>query len=264
MKTFALAGAAALAFVANPAFAQTALEEAESTDIPADWELSGNVGIYSDYRFRGISFTDQDAALQGGIDLAHSSGFYVGTWGSNLAGFGTFGGSNLEIDIYAGFGGEFGSVGVFDVGILWYTYPGTDVTDYLEVYGSVGADIAGVETTIGVAYAPDQDSIGSDNLYLYGDAGIGIPNTPISLSAHIGYTEGSLGFGGVGASGTLFDDNYIDYSIGAAVDLMGLELGISYIGTDISDGREIDLGVGGGPAEFVADDTIVVSVGYSF
>ncbi|MBZ6379122.1 hypothetical protein B5C34_09360 [Pacificimonas flava] len=264
MKKIVLAGAALATLSALPAYAQTGLEEAESTGIPSDWELSGNVGLFSEYRFRGIDFSDGDLALQGGIDLAHSSGFYVGTWASNLAGFGDFGGSHVEVDLYAGFGGDFGSVGVYDVGVLWYLYPGTDDTDYVELYGSVGADIAGAETTVGIAWAPDQANA-DDSLYLYGDVGFGIPNTPIALSAHLGYTDGFFGFGGLGTSGVSYDDNYIDYSIGASTDIYGLELGVAYVDTDIDEDREIDLGLAGpGVGSLIADDTVVVSIAYSF
>ncbi|MEM8825412.1 MAG: TorF family putative porin, partial [Pseudomonadota bacterium] len=76
---------------ATPAMAQTgglmeaveAVEDAQEvdtfdTDIPSDFQLSGNIGVFSDYRFRGISLTDEDFALQGGVDLVHSSGFFVG------------------------------------------------------------------------------------------------------------------------------------------------------------------------------------------
>lgn len=256
MKTRFLT-AAALGVAAMTASAASAQDEA------SEWELSGNVGLFSEYRFRGIDFSDGDLALQGGMDFAHSSGFYVGTWGSNLAGFGDFGGSHVEVDVYGGYGGSLGGTGTFDVGVLWYLYPGTDDTDYVEFYGSVGAGLGPVEGTLGVAWAPDQGNLAEDNLYLYGELGTGIPNSPISLSAHLGYTEGSFGFGGAG-----YDDNYLDWSIGAALALPapveGLELGITYVDTDIDEAREVALGLGGAGAPLIADGTVVVSVAYSF
>lgn len=262
MKIKLLAGfAAAAAFLTTPALAQGG---DIPSDIPSDFELSGNVGLFSEYRFRGIDFSDGDLALQGGIDLGHSSGFYVGTWASNLAGFGDFGGSHLELDLYGGYAGSLGSVGTFDVGALWYLYPGTDDTDYVELYGSVGADIAGAGASVGVAWAPDQANA-DDSIYLYGDLGYGIPETPISLSAHLGYTDGFFGFGGLGGSGEIYDDNYWDWSIGASADLYGLSFGATYVDTDIDEDREIDLGLAGpGVGSLIADDTIVLSVSYSF
>ncbi|MGB7404191.1 MAG: TorF family putative porin [Pacificimonas sp.] len=269
-KTTRVAGLAVTALTmmtAAPVLAQTGLEEATETDIPSDWEISGNVGLYSDYRFRGISFSDADPALQGGIDIAHSSGFYVGAWGSNLGGFGTFGDPNLELDLYAGYGAEFGGIGVFDIGVLAYTYPGAaGNNDYFEIYGSIGAEIAGAETTVGFAWDPDQDSIGGDNIYLFGDVGVGVPNTPISLTGHLGYSDGVLAFGGVDpVTGDSFNDNYLDWSLGAEAELFGLAFGVAYVDTDISSDREVALGTGGfGGLPKFADATVVFSIGYSF
>ena len=263
-RSISRAGMTAILLCSGAASAQTGLDAAEDTDtaIPGDFELSGNVGFVSDYRFRGLSFSDEDLALQGGIDLAHRSGFYVGAWGSNLGGFGTFGDPNLELDLYGGYGAEFGGIGVFDVGVLYYLYPGAaGNNDYIEIYGSVGAEIAGAETTVGIAYAPDQDSIGGDNLYVFGDLGAGIPGTPFSVTGHLGYTEGSLGLGS-----TAFDDNYIDYSLGVSTTWSGIDLGLSYVDTDVSKARETAVGtrVLGSGQPYIADDTLVVSVGYSF
>ncbi|MGB3721716.1 MAG: TorF family putative porin [Pacificimonas sp.] len=256
------------AMLATTAQAQTGLDEATDTDIPSDWELSGNVNFVTDYRFRGISFSDEDIALQGGLDVAHSSGFYAGTWASNLGGFGTFGDPNLELDLYAGFGGDFGGIGTFDVGALYYLYPGAaGNNDYIELYGSVGAEIAGAEATVGIAYAPDQDSIGDDNFYAYGDLGYGIPNTPVSLTAHLGWTDGSLGFGGSSANGfEVFDNDYLDWSLGIATEMYGLSLGLTYVDTNIGKTRENVVGtrVIGSNSPFVADSQIVGSIGYSF
>ena len=92
------------------------------------YSISGNVALTSDYRFRGISQSDEDIAIQGGFDFEHESGFYVGTWGSSVD-FDTNGpccDGSLELDIYAGFGGAFNEDWGYDVGVLAYLYPGDD------------------------------------------------------------------------------------------------------------------------------------------
>jgi uncharacterized protein (TIGR02001 family) len=117
----------------------------------AQAELSANISIDSNYYFRGITQTDDSAAVSGGIDYAHDSGFYVGTWMSNV----DFGGKeDVEVDGYLGFGNDIGDTGVsYDVGAIYYWYPGsggdggadgagepfggTDL-DYSEIYGSLG------------------------------------------------------------------------------------------------------------------------------
>ncbi|WP_288485175.1 TorF family putative porin, partial [uncultured Novosphingobium sp.] len=93
MKMRLLAGVASLAAAYLASAAPALAQDAEVKPIT----VSGSVGIVSDYRFRGVSQSDKNLAVQGGITIAHESGFYIGTWGSNLAGWGTFGGANMEL-----------------------------------------------------------------------------------------------------------------------------------------------------------------------
>src|SRR5829696_3345373 len=80
-----LAAAALAATFAGSAWAQTPPPAAAAPAPEPDWTFSGNVGLYSQYVFRGISQTNEKPALQGGFDLAHKSGFYLGTWASNIS-----------------------------------------------------------------------------------------------------------------------------------------------------------------------------------
>ena len=106
--------------------------------------LSGNISLTSDYVFRGVSQTQNGPAIQGGFDYSHASGFYIGTWASNV-GWVEEGGyktdSSMEIDLYGGFRGSMGPVG-YDLGVITYYYPGDEITgiktpDTTELY--VGA-----------------------------------------------------------------------------------------------------------------------------
>lgn len=218
-----LAGAA---LVSTPALA----------DDTSGFSVSGNAAIVTDYRFRGVSLSSGDPAIQGGIDLSHESGFYVGTWGSSLADAGgavpTYG--SAEIDLYGGWSGDVASGLTVDVGLLYYYYPngtpGADL-DYWEPYASLATTIGPVDATVGVAYAWSQSSLGNDdNLYVYTDLGVGIPDSPISLSAHLGYTSGVLAPPLLAGS---TKDTGFDYSIGAsATVLKSLSIGVSYVGVD--------------------------------
>ena len=87
-----------------------------------DFEISGNFGIVSDYKFRGISQTNGKPAAQGGFDFTHKSGVYAGIWTSNISGW-TAAGSSQEIDLYGGFSGSSGDL-EFDIGYVSYQYPG--------------------------------------------------------------------------------------------------------------------------------------------
>jgi uncharacterized protein (TIGR02001 family) len=109
-----------LAATATPALVAAAEPTPEHT-------LTGNVGFYSQYIFRGLSQTDRKPALQGGFDYAHSSGLYAGTWASNISWLRDGGayrsGGSLEWDFYAGWKPSFGDF-TFDLGTLYYWYPG--------------------------------------------------------------------------------------------------------------------------------------------
>ncbi len=93
-------------------------------------EVTANIGATSNYMWRGITQTADGAAVSGGMDYAHESGAYVGTWGSNTA-FGS-----PELDLYLGYAGEMSGIG-YDVGYISYMYPNTSAADFSEVY--VGA-----------------------------------------------------------------------------------------------------------------------------
>ncbi|MGD9472303.1 MAG: TorF family putative porin [Novosphingobium sp.] len=241
VRSLLAASILASAAVATPAFAQ---DEAES-----DITVSGNVALVSDYRFRGFSLSDGDPAIQGGIDIAHSSGFYVGTWGSSIDDLGS-GLGEMELDIYGGWSGEVTSGLTVDVGLLYYAYPaksnGYGAADYFEPYLSLSTDLGPVNATVGVNYAWDQNSLGDqDNLYIHGELEAGIPNTPITLSAHLGYTDGFFTI--------TSDGNAFDYSVGASVTVLGgLSLGVTYTGVE-------------GPSiNDFSDDAVVGTLSYSF
>ncbi len=232
--------------LATPAMAQSEDEEAASAVT-----VSANVALTTDYRFRGVSLSGGDPAIQGGFDVAHESGFYVGTWASSIKGGPSYG--DLELDIYAGWSGSLSDAVSVDLGVLYYIYPTEDLgldTDYIEPYASLSTSFGPAEATFGVAYAPKQDSLGGDdNLYLYTDLGFGIPNSPISLNGHLGYTDGALAPPFL--AGTT-DDTGLDWSIGASVAKGNFELGVSYIGVE---GPSID---------GYTDDTIVATLSASF
>jgi uncharacterized protein (TIGR02001 family) len=258
MAATALAGAF---FVAAPAMAQ---DEDESSIT-----VTGSAAIVSDYRFRGVSLSNGDPAVQAGITVSHSSGFYIATWGSSIyAGDqtitlddglgapesytnGSYG--SLELDVFGGWTGAVTDGVTVDVGFLYYLYPdavNTDAqlgaigtsglpefdgyadfdTDYYEFYGSVAFGVGPATLKLGAAYAPDQDSLaGEDNLYLYSNVDIGVPGTPITVSGHLGYADGVQSPSLLGG-GT--DGSSLDYSIGASAKVFGpLTIGVSYIDT---------------------------------
>jgi uncharacterized protein (TIGR02001 family) len=225
-------------FIASPVLAQ---DEAASSDIT----LSGNVALVTDYRFRGVSLSAGDPAVQGGITVSHASGFYLAAWSSSIQGGALYG--EQELDLYGGWAGNVTPGIKLDAGLLRYVYPTNDVgpADYWEPYASVATTLGPVTAKVGATYAWKQDSLGgSDNLYLYSNLDLGVPSTPITISGHLGYTDGVLAPPIL--SGLSTDDKGFDWSIGASATVMGhLTAGVSYIGVE------------GPSVDGLTDDTIV-------
>ena len=190
-------------------------------------EFAANVAYTSDYRFRGISQGDRSQAIQGGFDLSTESGFYVGTWASNV----TFSGASIEVDYYAGYATD-----SFDVGVLWYNYPEDDANpdlDYYEIYGSYSFS----DFTVGLAYSPDYFAETDKFWYFYGDYSLAI-NDNFAVDFHLGYNlfdDDTAGAAfGIGEAPS-FEDKYIDYSVGVSTSAIGLDLSLAWVGTDLDD-----------------------------
>jgi uncharacterized protein (TIGR02001 family) len=106
----------------------------------ANAEVSSTVNLASDYTFNGVSQTDNSPALQASLDYAADSGFYVGTWASNVD-FGAADDTNIEWDAYAGQYFQLNKKVGIDVGIAYYTYHGDSASDtyaYPEAYAKLG------------------------------------------------------------------------------------------------------------------------------
>jgi uncharacterized protein (TIGR02001 family) len=185
------------------------------------FEISATLTGVSDYRFRGMSLSDRDPAIQGSVDIEHQSGFYAGVWGSTIA---EFSGAHTEVDVYGGWRGSLGGLDV-DAGVTGYFYPNGQDATYFELTGSIGYTLGPAEMKLGIAYAPDQSNLGSDDsLYAYGQVKAGIPGTPFTLVAQAGHEEGAMG----GPTGEKWD-----WSLGAQIIKDRFTLGLSYVDTNV-------------------------------
>jgi uncharacterized protein (TIGR02001 family) len=248
-KSFAVLAGMLLATAATPTFAQDAAAEEESGPIT----ISGGISLVSDYRFRGVSLSGEDFAVQPTITVSHESGFYAGVWGSNLDDTPVYG--EVEVDLYAGYNTDIAEGTNLDVGLIYYWYPdGTNAagpSDYFETIVKLGHDIGPVTATGTVGYSWSQAALGdNDNLYLGLGLSTSIPETPITLVGSIGYTDGALG---ALASG----GNYLDWSLGADVAVGPATVGVRYIDTDIEK-------IGIPAADTLYDAAIMFSIGFSF
>ncbi|HJQ17468.1 MAG TPA: TorF family putative porin [Allosphingosinicella sp.] len=227
MRKTLIAGISALAF-------STLLSTpVQAADIGSGFSVNGGATVVSDYRFRGISQTDKRFAVQGTFTIAHSSGFYATVWGSSIDDYVADGGDQ-EIDLIGGYKHTFSGT-TLDVGVLYYYYPGSaQITpgwnsDFFEPYVSVAHTFGPLTAKVTANYAPKQAalSIGSgkeDNLYLAGDLSAGIPNTPISVSGHIGHSWGP--------SYLTIGKEYTDWNVGVSYTTGPLTLGVQYVDTD--------------------------------
>ena len=253
-QTTLAAALAVLAFSSLPASAQTAAAPA------SDWTVAGNAGLFSDYTFRGISQTARKPAFQGGIDVAHASGFYIGNWNSNIDSK-MYSGANLEMDFYGGYKATFGGVG-FDVGALYYYYPGsgaggTTKIDNTELY--VGASWGPLTAKYSYAVsdffsAPNSKGSAYLDLGFSHDLGNGF-----GLNAHVGYQ--SLKGGAIAAqiNGSK-PDSIVDYKLGATYTVDGFVLGGALIGTN----RDYTAGTAALSNKNISNNRFVVSVSKSF
>ena len=204
-----------------------------ATSSAAVAEISGNVTLASDYIFRGISQTDNQFAIQGGLDYAWDNGFYVGTWASNVDSsfFDNLRDPQTELDLYGGYSGEYDDFG-YDVGYLRYQYPSSDNVNTNEVY--LSGSYMGF--TLSVNYSDELQFILSDQSAWYVKAAYEttLPWYEIGFSAHVGNSFGdAFDVGPLDVNDSGLKDSYADWSIGVSKSWMGADFGLTY--TDLTD-----------------------------
>jgi len=203
-----------------------------------EFEISGNVALTSDYRFRGISQSDEDPAIQGGFDVGFEPGFYLGTWGSSI----DFGGGNdtgsystLELDYYGGWRGPIGDTEFgMDVGYAYYDYPGDTVDpkgDYQEFY----VKPSWRWFTLSIVYSDDYYAKTGEFWYFAGDATFGLIDS-LSMGLHVGYNDfendNDATFLSPDSTGDVKDE-YTDYSVSLTYNWATVDFTLAYVGTDL-------------------------------
>jgi len=165
-------------------------------------EFSATVTATTDYDFRGVTQTGQDPALQASVDYAFDSGLYVGAWASNVD-FGDCCDESVELDLYVGWGGGDEEGLTWDVGGVYYLYPGADDLDYPEIWAGVAYGIFDVY----VWYSWDFFALDESAYYLEGNLNIPLPRD-FGLVLHAGYSDGDA------FDPDILGDSYFDYKIG--------------------------------------------------
>jgi uncharacterized protein (TIGR02001 family) len=187
----------------------------------SEFSLSGDVGAVSDYTFRGVSRSDGDPAVQAGIDLAHSSGFYLGAFLSSMDDLQDH---HFEAEGYIGYGFS-GGPWEYNLSLGIDSFHGNNDSDvFLELRGTISRDFGFAYVRSGLYFTPDNREIGLGRaVYAFGEGDFYIPAPglpPITLNMKIGYEDFEGGL------------SKWDWSVGLFVEAGGLEWGLRYVDTN--------------------------------
>lgn len=237
--------------IATLVLAEEAVSAAAEEESPHS--LTANIGFFGQYVFRGITYTRERPAIQGGFDYAHVSGAYLGVWATNVDKDALYG-NTAEIDVYGGFANTFGDTGIgYDVGFLQFYYPDNDKlsgesANTLELNGAVSyewftlkysravTDFFGYK---GLDKGPGADGKGSSrgSDYLELNFNYTLPWWDVNLVLHAGHQRVKH----------RSDFNYTDYLIGVNKDFSvgkstGWNAGVNYTMTTADDNIYVDAG----------------------
>lgn len=209
------------AVIASPAWAQTAQEPAPETE--PRFSVSGTFGLFSDYRFRGVSLTGNDLAAQGSVSVTAPFGLSGGIWASNLD---TASGDSLELDVFAAKSVDIKGTSL-SIGGIGYLFPGNNGLNYGEATISAARSIGPLDVTIGGNYAWAQAGTGGrDNIYGFANAATPLGQIgPVALSAGAGlaYESGAFAFG----------VDKVDWNIRLTASVWGFDISAQYVDTNL-------------------------------
>ncbi len=198
----------------------------DNTAFMQEFTLSGTLGAVSDYSFRGISQSDERPVLQGGLEIAHDSGFYVGIWGSGVElndGDEAF----TEVDFIGGYRFDSGPWSG-NASLQYYAYPGADKDlnyNYTELLLSGAYDFDYLSLGAQYAYTPDNFGHTDDAHYVQGKLDVPLPYG-FTSHAYLGYQ--------------MYDKNdevgmpdYADWNIGVGYSFERVDVDLSYVDTNL-------------------------------
>jgi uncharacterized protein (TIGR02001 family) len=196
-------------------------------------ELTANAGAASNYIWRGLTQTVNEAAVQGGLDFVADGGFYIGTWASNVS-YAAGDVYSYEHDIYFGFSG--GEDFTYDIGYLYYNYDDLAQFDFGEVYGSIG--IGGFSATLSLLAnteadeGPGQDFGFGQATYLSVDYAVPLRDE-LELGLHVGRHDGDFAEAFNGVPG-----DYLDYGVSLSKGGFSFLISDTDLDSDVADGLD--------------------------
>lgn len=206
--------------------------------------VTANIGLVSNYVYRGITQTVGKPAIQGGFDYAHSSGLYAGVWGSNVSwitGSGATGDASLELDTYFGFKNSFAEDFSYDVGYVRYNYLGTYTppatyakADTEEIYGALGYKWIAAKYSYSLGKFLTVPGASGTN-YVEVNANYPVGDTGFTVGAHIGKQTYKGTFANALAAANL-TPTCTDYKLSVTKDFSGYVVGLAYTNTNARSG----------------------------
>lgn len=192
-------------------------------------DISGEVGVVSDYRYRGVSLSNRHVAVQGSLDLEFENGTYGELWGSTIADDGA---GNVELDATAGHVFGISETVSIDLSATYYAYPGHGSANALELNAMLEASRGRLTARAGASFAPPQQGTQDDvgrktaNLYLHSEIACQVDETPLSVHAGIGREDGPWDMREKGAK--------LDWTLGLEAEWKAARLSFDYVGSNAS------------------------------
>lgn len=228
-------------------------------------ELYGEGRLVSDHRFRGLSRSNAEPAVQASLDL-EAGDVRAGVFASSLSGAGRPPGAGAELTLSAGYTRPLG-LGSLDLGLTLYNFPGADhAASVIEAQAALSRTIGPLHLTAGAAWAPSQAGLAlrsgahASSLYGWGSARLDVPGTPMSLSARLGHTRGAL-IGGRALAGTA---RAWDWKLGMDYAAGPFTIGAALAGTDLGQARAQALGLNVPGGRNLAGTGLVLSIAAGF
>jgi uncharacterized protein (TIGR02001 family) len=255
------------AAIAMAACALSTAAPAEDKKEPEpDFKFTGNMTLASEYLYRGLAQTNNKPAIQGGFDMTHSSGFYVGNWNSNISWLSDANpglSAPIEMDFYGGYKIEIPGGVTLDPGVLYYYYPKKGV--------SLAVDPSTLEVYLGASWGPGTFKYSYSTSELFGTAGTrgssyfdlsATFNVPggVAITPHVGRQQVSTDGATPLCTDGSKDFSYYDYNVKATYDLSGWTLGAMVSDTNAK--KACYTGLVGGTE--LGKLRVVLSVGKSF
>lgn len=191
-------------------------------------DLSAEVGLVSDYRYRGFSLSGGKPVAQASVTIEHESGAYAFIWTSTIDDGETDG--NVELDLVGGYAFDLDERLSLDLSLTYYLYPSDSDSNYLEATAILERESGPTTLKAGFSLAPKQHGTRDEwggkhrNSYLFAGASHRLEQLPVTISAEIGHERG------------LFDEveggGKWDWCLGAGVALEPFRLGLNYSGSD--------------------------------